>query len=679
MMQEKTPEKPVKTNFFKNYNRLVGAAYLLIVLLTTVFFLTQLNRNFNDEIEVVRSHVNRHSQFIEFTLRSSVNQLEALRIFASEYYRNSEGKPAAPGYSPLFGKLRQTSTGFDLDNAPERDSAGNLTGIGNLKGRSQQFYQDIEMALGMNQVFLSIAFNLPNAAESGFISNENFSNRYPWIEASKRPFDASVYSMPIWKLGTPENNPDRLRYWAPVYYGGPQAGLLAQVAAPLYSADKVDGKESGVTFRGIVSIDTSLDYLNRINSDFGYKLGTVFLADEYNQVVAHPGLFSNEMEIKTTTSVKQIMPEGILAAGQKMKDLKSDIPQKIAGYIVIRHQFVSAPWQLIYVVPQKELWFALLAERGPLMLLVILGLTALMVVTYLVTSREFISPASKLVEHIALESNFTPAPIPPVPGAWQPWFETISQAFRESLQLIGIRQELDIAAKMQLSILPQHWPVHDRYSMWGLMRSAKEIGGDFYDYFPMKDGKIGIVVADVSGKGVPAALFGMVSKTLIRVIATRLEADLGNTMEEANNNLCEDNEACNFVTTFYAVYDPETGSLEYVNGGHPPPLLVHPDGSSEFLPMTGGSALGVIDGIPFAQKRITLKPGDYILMYSDGVTEAFNPENEEFTQGRLPPLFVDNYPATVHDAVKTVVSAVDLHANKAPQSDDITCVALRCH
>jgi len=678
-MLEKTSEKPVRTNFFKNYNRLVGAAYLLIVVLTSGFFLTQLNRNFNDEIEVIRSHVNRHSQFIEFTLRSSVNQLEALRIFASEYYRSSEGKPSSTAYSPLFAKLRQTSTGFDLDSAPERDSAGNLTGIGSLKGRSQQFYQDIEMALGMNQVLLSIAFNLPNAAESRFISNENFSNRYPWIEASKRPFEASVYSTPIWKLGTPENNPDRLRYWAPVYYGGPQAGLLAPVAAALYSADKVDGKESGGAFRGIVSIDTSLDYLNRINSDFGYKLGTVFLADEYNQVVAHPGLFSNEMEVKSTTPFNQIMPEGILAAGQKLKDIKSDIPQKIAGHLVIRHQFVSAPWQLIYVVPQKEIWFTLLKERGPLMLLVILGLTALMVVTYLVTSREFIFPASKLVEHIALESNFTPAPIPPVPGAWQPWFETISQAFRESLQLIGIRQELDIAAKMQLSILPQHWPVHDKYSMWGLMRSAKEIGGDFYDYFPMKDGKIGIVVADVSGKGVPAALFGMVSKTLIRVIATRLEADLGNTMEEANNNLCEDNEACNFVTTFYAVYDPETSILEYVNGGHPPPLLVHPDGSSEFLAMTGGSALGAIDGIPFAQKRISLKPGDYLLMYSDGVTEAFNPENEEFTQERLPHLFTNNYPATVNDAVKTVVTAVDLHANEAPQSDDITCVALRCH
>ena len=300
-----------------------------------------------------------------------------------------------------------------------------------------------------------------------------------------------------------------------------------------------------------------------------------------------------------------------------------------------------------------------------------------MVITYLVTSREFISPASKLVEHIAAESRFIPAPIPAVPGAWKPWFETISQAFRESLQLVGIRQELDIAAKMQFSILPQHWPEHQDYSLWGMMRSAKEIGGDFYDYFPLEGGKLGIVVADVSGKGVPAALFGMVSKTLIRVIATRIKGEPGKTIEEANDILCEDNDACNFVTTFYAVFDPRDGSFVYVNGGHPPPLLVHADGGTEFLPMTGGCALGVMDGIPFAQKPITLKPGDYILMYTDGVTEAFSPDDEEFTQGRLPPLFTDAYPENVHTAVATVVSAVDAHANGAPQSDDITCVALR--
>jgi sigma-B regulation protein RsbU (phosphoserine phosphatase) len=306
------------------------------------------------------------------------------------------------------------------------------------------------------------------------------------------------------------------------------------------------------------------------------------------------------------------------------------------------------------------------------------GLTLLMVVTYLVTSREFINPASRLVAHIAAESRFMPAPIPLVPATWRPWFETISHAFRESLQLAGIRQELDIAASMQLSILPRHWPEQKEFSLWGLMRSAKEVGGDFYDHFPLAGGRIGIVVADVSGKGVPAALFGMVSKTLIRATATRIEGGPGAVTAMVNDILCQDNDACIFVTTFYAVYEPATGTLAYVNAGHPAPLLVHADGSSEFLAMTGGTALGIMDGIPFAQQVIRLQPGDCVLMYSDGVTEAFSPQAEEFTPARLPPLFAPGGVQDVHLAVRSVVAAVDAHANGAPQSDDITCVALRC-
>ena len=678
-MSDTSSNQPAGINFFKNYNHLVGTAYVTILLLTFGFFLLQLYRNYKDEIEIISGHVNRHAQLMEFTLRSSVNSLETLRISASEYYSGAAGKARPTVHSPLFGKLRQNATGFDLDAAPERDSTGNMTGSGSLAGRSDQFYHDVEMALGLNQVFQAIAFDLPNAAEARFVSIENFSHTYPWVEASKRPFSTSAYRTPKWLMGTPENNPDRQRYWAPVYYGGAETGLLLPVAAPVYTADYGNSHDTGGKFRGIVSIDTSLDYLNRINSDFGYKMGTVFLVDAYDQVVAHPGLFSRAMDVKTTRPVAEIMPQGIFSAGQKLQHIPANIPLEIAGHIVFRHQFISAPWQLIYVVPQKALWTRLLFERAPLMLLVFVGLTLLMVVTYLVTSREFISPASKLVEHIASESRFIPAPIPAVPGAWKPWFETISHAFRESLQLVGIRQELDIAAKMQFSILPQHWPVHERFSLWGMMRSAKEIGGDFYDYFQLEGGKIGIVVADVSGKGVPAALFGMVSKTLIHVTATRVNDDPGKAIEEANDILCEDNDACNFVTTFYAVFDPADGSFTYVNGGHPPPLLMHSDGRTEFLPMTGGRALGVIDGMPFAHASVNLLPGDYVLMYTDGVTEAFNSGNEEFTQDRLPPLFTNNYPESVHAAVKKVVEAVDLHADGAPQSDDITCVALRYH
>lgn len=659
-------------NFFRNYNRLVGFTYVAIVLSTLALFLFQTQQKHAEEIKVIQGHVDRHAQFVEFILRSSLDNLEAMRLSADNFYDTAPStfsqseKHAA--HTPPFKALRQQDAqSFNLNQAKEKDSTGNLVGIGKLSGRSPEFYLDVEMALNLNQMFQAVAFNLPNASESRFISVDNFSNTYPWIEGNKRPHSEKTYQSPTWLMGTPQENPTREKYWAPVYYGGPSVGLLIPTAAPIYKKGQ---------FRGVVTIDTSVDYLNRINSDFAYKPGTAFLVDAYGEVVAHPDVYANALEVQSTQSLVKVIPAGILTDERKLLDFPAKQPTQAGDYLVIRHPFISAPWQLVFVVPKHQLWKNLLLERGPLMLLVMLGLTLLMVVTYYVTSREFISPAAKLVAHIATESQFAPAPIPIVPSSWKPWFESISEAFRQSMQLANVQQELNIAADMQLSMLPRRWPNQSEFSLWGLMRSAKEVGGDFYDHFPLPGGKIGIVVADVSGKGVPAALFGMVSKTVIRATATSTSIDAGEAIAVANDFMSEDNDGCSFVTTFYAVFDPATGSFTYVNGGHPPPLLVHSDGTTQFLAMTHGMALGIMDGMSFAQNTIQLRPGDFVIMYTDGVTEAFNAQDEEFTEQRLPPLFVNRPVSDVNAAVERIVAAVDAHANGAPQSDDITCVAL---
>lgn len=672
-----SPAEPAKSaHFFRNYNRLVGFTYVAIVLSTLGLFLFQIQQKHAEEVKVIQGHVDRHAQFVEFILRSSLDNLEALRLSADNFYDTAplalSQSERHLAHTPLFKSLKQQDAqGFNLNQVREKDSTGNLIGLGRLSGRKPEFYLDVEMALNLNQLFQAVAFNLPNANESRFISVENFSHTYPWMEAAKRPHTEQTYQSPAWLMGTPEKNPTREKYWAPVYYGGPAVGLLVPTAVPIYNKGQ---------FRGVVSIDTSVDYLNRINSDFAYKPGTAFLVDAYGQVVAHPDVYANALEVQSTQPLDKVMPAGVLSAGRGLLDIPPNQPTHAGDYLVIRHPFISAPWQLVFVVPKNQLWKNLLLERGPLMLLVLLGLTLLMVVTYYVTSREFISPAAKLVAHIAAESQFTPAPMPAVPSSWKPWFETISEAFRKSLKLASVQQELNIAADMQLSMLPRQWPRQKEFSLWGLMRSAKEVGGDFYDHFPLPGGKIGIVVADVSGKGVPAALFGMVSKTVIRATATSASGDAGETIAIANDFVSEDNDGSSFVTTFYAVFDPSAGSFTYVNGGHPPPLLVHSDdGTTEFLAMTDGIALGVTDGMVFAQQTLQLRPGDYVIMYTDGVTEAFNPQGEEFTEQRLPPLFRNCPVSDVNAAALRILAAVDDHANGAPQSDDITCVVLQFH
>ncbi|MDP2708203.1 MAG: PP2C family protein-serine/threonine phosphatase, partial [Burkholderiales bacterium] len=170
-----------------------------------------------------------------------------------------------------------------------------------------------------------------------------------------------------------------------------------------------------------------------------------------------------------------------------------------------------------------------------------------------------------------------------------------------------------------------------------------------------------------------------VSKTLVRATASSGGGAPNETIEVANHILCEDNDACLFVTTFYAVFDPGDGTLTYVNAGHPPPLLIHCDGTCEFIPATGGLALGMAEGIPFSQATITLRPDDCVIIYTDGVTEAFDEKGEEFTPERLPPIFANSRPKSANDAVERIVKAVDAHAGGTPQSDDITCVALQYH
>ena len=242
-------------------------------------------------------------------------------------------------------------------------------------------------------------------------------------------------------------------------------------------------------------------------------------------------------------------------------------------------------------------------------------------------------------------------------------------------QLVALRNELDVASRMQRSILPTVFPTMERANVFGAMEPAREVGGDFFDLVKLEHGALGIAIADVSGKGVPAALFMMSSRTLLKgaAIATPHPAKV---LQEVNDLLEEDNDASMFVTVFYAVFHPKDGRLIYSNGGHNPPLLVHADGSSELLPTTGGVALGVMPGIEYEEQSFQLAPGDLIVFYTDGVTEAIDEAEEEFGVERLQAVFRDSGPLDVQAANLAVFEAVRDFAGEAPQFDDITCVTL---
>lgn len=258
----------------------------------------------------------------------------------------------------------------------------------------------------------------------------------------------------------------------------------------------------------------------------------------------------------------------------------------------------------------------------------------------------------------------------------------LRQAMRQQALLLSLQQELEIARKMQLSILPRQPPATTAIEIASLMIPAKEIGGDFYDYFLLDEDHLAVVVADVSGKGVPAAFFMAISRTLLKANAF-YQRDPALMMSQLNDQLCAENEQMMFVTVFYGLLELKTGTLHYVNAGHNPPLWVKSgdtDGTAPlFLPRGQNMAMAVMDGLTYTAGSLRLSVGDSLVLYTDGVTEAVNAAGKFFEE---PPLQaavaaahatqtpLEQWPNAVLQAVR------DFECGAA-QADDITCVVLR--
>jgi sigma-B regulation protein RsbU (phosphoserine phosphatase) len=244
-------------------------------------------------------------------------------------------------------------------------------------------------------------------------------------------------------------------------------------------------------------------------------------------------------------------------------------------------------------------------------------------------------------------------------------------------QLISIQQDLNVSREIQQAILPKEFPPfpdQPTFDIYASMVAAKEVGGDFYDFFLIDKNRLGFVIGDVSGKGVSAALFMAVSRTLIR--ATALKGDsVSECMEYANNLLCKESVSSMFVTVFYGILNILTGEVDYVNAGHNPPFILSPSGISK-VEMTDGLALGVIDDFNFKSKKIQLKKGDKLLLYTDGVVEAFDEELTAYGEEKFTNFLNDNLNLPVETLIKKSFTDVCDFVDGAPQSDDITVLGL---
>lgn len=256
----------------------------------------------------------------------------------------------------------------------------------------------------------------------------------------------------------------------------------------------------------------------------------------------------------------------------------------------------------------------------------------------------------------------------------------VHESMKEHAQLESLKNDLTTARDIQQYILPRVFPPFPEYTdkvdIYASMEAAKDIGGDFYDFFRIDDDHIALVIADVCGKGIPAALFMAVSRTIIR--SKGMQGCSAETcMTESNHLLAAYSIDNMFVTVFYAIYNVKTGFISYSNAGHNPPILLRQDGSVSELPVMENTIVGVIDNIEYQKDTLQLEQGDTLFMFTDGVTEATDAAYNEFGVERLGDILSQHSHSNCQQIVEAVKKGVKDFVGETEQSDDITMLVVK--
>ncbi len=250
-----------------------------------------------------------------------------------------------------------------------------------------------------------------------------------------------------------------------------------------------------------------------------------------------------------------------------------------------------------------------------------------------------------------------------------------ARLYEEALEKERLAQELQVAQQIQASLIPAGNPKIPGLEVASVWQAARQVSGDFYDFFQLNDGRWGIVVADVADKGMPAAIFMAVSRTILRSVAFRRESP-ANILKRTNELIFNDSQSDLFVTVFYAIWDNDANCVRYACGGHNPAIHLNSQGEMRLL-HTDGIALGVIEKIAIEEKKIALRPDEEIVLYTDGITEAFNPNQEEFGLARLEETLQKYRHLPANEQTEAVIDALNEFTGEQSLSDDLTLVILK--
>jgi signal transduction histidine kinase len=419
-------------DFFRRYRRILNVTYVAVLLISLTLFIIYISAEYSSAERLITERFHQTAAQVDYFLKSTTDHVNAMRMYAERYWAEH---PETTNLTGLGTTLRdEPARGiYSLDNVrPPYTTANiaNLTGLGSIHGRSSAFYRQVAVALALNPFFVITRSNVPNAAWAYFNASEHFINIYPWTPSTNYCYSHTTYKQEFFTLGLPSNNPARARFWTGIYVDECGLGLMVTCGAPVYDGD---------TFIGTVCSDATLDALNRILREFPYENITLCIVSERDQALAHPHLIhSTDRQIKR---MADILPPRMLALSNIFLRAEPGVLHYEYSVLYARAALAHAPWQLLLYANSWSIFWPIFF-RALLILGVLLGgLTAMVVTANRLTRREFIRPAELLVAHIENASDDPGTPVPKVPAAWVPWFETVSTVFLEHKQLLETLRE----------------------------------------------------------------------------------------------------------------------------------------------------------------------------------------------------------------------------------------------
>lgn len=477
--------------------------------------------------------------------------------------------------------------------------------------------------------------------------------------------------------------------WTEPYYdeGGGNI-VMATFSVPFHRE-----RNGGSRFQGVVTADVSLAWLNTLVTGIKlYQSGYAFLISQNGVFITHPNsrlimrhtLFSVAEE-KGSDRLRRIGRE-MIRGGEGLVAIDSNLLSERQSWLYYA-PLSRIGWSLGIVIPEDELFADVKRLGSEVTAIGTAGLLLIAIIVMLIAHRitKPLKSLAKTTVEIARGNLDTELPTirsTDEIGRLAVSFEGMRLALKEYVKNLTettaakerIESELKIARTIQMSFLPKAFPPllgKQGFDIHAVLEPARDIGGDLYDFFKLDEDHLFIAVGDVSDKGIPAALFMAVTKTLLKGIA-ETGMDPSDILARTNAELCIDNDSMMFVTLFCGVLDLRTGVLRYSNAGHEPPLILRPGRPPAWLDLPPGFVLGAMEDSVFQTREARLEAGDTLVVYTDGVTEAMSPAGALYSEDRLRAEVERGAPLPPEAFARRILASVQQHAAGATQSDDIT-------